>query len=116
MAAAALLRKDGPAHKRLMLLSLLAISDAGFARWLAPAIGQGVGGMGLGPLASDFLPEYVCSTVLILALGGYDLVTRGRLQTAYVVGAVVVIGAEVSISALHISPAFTPLALRLIGG
>ena len=39
-AAALLLRKDMAAHKRLMLLGTLYISDAGFARWLGDSLGE----------------------------------------------------------------------------
>jgi hypothetical protein len=84
------LRKNYIAHKRLMLLSTLALTDAGFARWLS---------LKITPLFGDFFANFktweqgfwrlwiyatLLSFVLIVALGVYDLVTRKQLAKVYI--------------------------------
>jgi len=78
-----LLRHKPSAHRRLMLLATLAISDAGFARWTAPWLHHVMGG----GFWADFAGNYAANDVLILVLGTYDLVTRRRLHPAWVGGA-----------------------------
>jgi hypothetical protein len=77
-AAGLLLRAVSSAHKRLMLLGLIYISDAGFARYLndvmAPPLGHGIWG--------EIAGLYLGSDLLMLGLGVYDLATRGRLHAA----------------------------------
>ena len=82
-AAGLLMRGTPSAHKRLMLLGLIYISDAGFARFLngaVPPLGQGAWGQGV--------RLYVGSDLLMLGLGVYDLATRARLHPAYMAGVV----------------------------
>ncbi len=43
VAAAILLRGSPAAHKRLMLMATLGLTDAGFGRWLSPAINRWLG-------------------------------------------------------------------------
>src|SRR6202012_4041764 len=73
--AGLLLRGVSSAHKRLMLLGLIYISDAGFTRYLdnfaAAPLGDSVFGNAVG--------IYLGSDLLLLGLGAYDLETRGRL-------------------------------------
>ncbi|MES2130561.1 MAG: hypothetical protein V4463_25090 [Pseudomonadota bacterium] len=80
--AALLMRRDASTHKRLMLLGTFYISSAGFARWegawLGPIFGEGPLGLAM--------VLYFGSTLLMLALGAYDLATRRRLHPAYVAG------------------------------
>jgi hypothetical protein len=83
-------RKNYVAHKRLMLLSALALTSPGFGRWLS---------LKVAPLFGDFFWNYktleqgfwrfwtyvfLPSFILMLALGAYDLLTRNRLNKAYV--------------------------------
>ena len=81
------LRNSASAHKRLMLLSLLFISDAGFARLLFPIFGQ-MAGTGF---VGNFLISYAGNDLGMVALGAYDLATRRRLQPAYVGGMVLIL-------------------------
>ena len=76
------LRGTPQAHKRLILLATFYIIDAGYSRWLSGSI-RGVLGSGfLGRFAGLFSgPD-----LLLLALGGYDFATRGRLHPAYIAG------------------------------
>jgi len=112
LAAGVLLRKDAAAHKRLMLLSLLYITDAGFARWLGPMVGPAIGN----PFWSDFGGAYLGADLVILALGAYDLVTRRRLHPAYVLGVAWAATLEFTAVTLHLWPGFRPVALALVGG
>jgi uncharacterized membrane protein YozB (DUF420 family) len=109
--AAFLLRGNSSTHKRLILLATAAISDAGFARWL--------GGSFHAWLGDGFWPSYAglffATDVLIVALGVYDLVTRGRLHPAYMIGATWIFALELTENFLDLSPAWKPIALALIG-
>lgn len=106
------LRARPSVHKRLMLISLLYISDAGFGRW----IGDGVAAAIASPYWADFAGDYLASDLGILALGLYDLVTRRRLHPAYVAAALGAVAVQLAGTWGHVSPAARPLALALIGG
>ena len=105
------LRGAPAAHKRLMLLGLIYISDAGFARFvnplLAAPLGQGVWG--------EFAGLYLGSDLLLLGLGAYDLATRRRLNPVYIAGAAWMIALQLTARALLHSPGWKVLSLHLIG-
>jgi hypothetical protein len=104
-------RNDAPAHKRLMLLATLYISDAGFAR----SFGDGVHGV-LGDGFWPFIAEaYLVNDLLMLAIGGYDLITRGRLHPVYVGAMAWVAANELTGSFLDHAAWWKPIALTLIG-
>jgi hypothetical protein len=106
-AAGLLLRARPATHKRLMLLGLIYISDAGFARLLNGA---------LAPLALGEWGElYLGSDLLMLALGLYDLATRHKLHPAYVAGVAWMIALQISALALLGNPTWKALSLHLIG-
>lgn len=105
------LRRQPAAHKRLMLLGTLCIVDAGFSRWWGPGLGRMLG-HNYGSLELRF---FLGNVLLILALGAYDLVTRGRLHHAYVYGASLAIGGELLLVWLFVSPWWVPISFRLIG-
>jgi hypothetical protein len=69
--AAILLRKKPAAHKRLILLGTLYITDAGFARWLAESWIHLLG-FGFWPF---WVALYFGSNLLVVLVGIYDLVT-----------------------------------------
>ena len=98
--AAILLRRDPPAHKRLMLLSLFYLSTAGFARlWL----------LTIGPAGTDtfwgfFIAFNLGGDVPVVLLGAYDLATRGRLHPAYVAGAGWILVNEFTAAWLYLQP------------
>jgi len=106
-----LLRGTPSAHKRLMLLGLIYISDAGFARFLNPLVAT--------PLGDGFWGEmaglYLGSDLLVLALGVYDLATRRRLHPVYIVGATWMVALQLTARTLLHSPAWKAVALHLIG-
>ncbi|HEY8254768.1 MAG TPA: hypothetical protein VIG39_09030 [Rhizomicrobium sp.] len=109
--AAILLRRDPPAHKRLMLLSLFYLSTAGFARlWL----------LTIGPAGTDtfwgfFIAFNLGGDVPVVLLGAYDLATRGRLHPAYVAGAGWILVNEFTAAWLYFNPAWKAISLRLLG-
>ncbi len=109
--AGLLLRKIPSAHKRLMLLGLIYISDAGFARLL--------NGFAAAPLAHGVLHSmarlYLGSDLLMLGLGAYDLATRGRLHPVYVAGVLWAIGLQFTALTLLTNPTWKALSLHLIG-
>jgi hypothetical protein len=111
VAAAFVLRGDPSAHKRLILLGTLYISDAGFARWLSGDI-HAVLGSGFWP---DFLGLDLANDVLMLGIGAYDLATRRRLHPAYVVGTLFVLATQITVTFLYHSPAWKEVTLRIIG-
>ena len=106
-----LLRAHPSAHKRLMLLATLYISDAGFARWL--------GGPVHGWLGDGYWPSltglYIGNDLLIVGLGVYDFVTRRRLHPAYMAAVPFIFGLQMTAVWLHLSPWWKPISLRLIG-
>jgi hypothetical protein len=109
--AGVLLRNNASAHKRLMLLASMQIADAGFGRWIPfmfPSL--------IGPhFWGDYIGFEGCNIAMILGMGAYDLVTRGRLHPAYVLGALWALAIEVGEIWLYVTPAWKPIALRLIG-
>jgi hypothetical protein len=110
-ASGLLMRRIPSAHKRLMLLGLIYISDAGFARLLngvmAVPFGQGIWG--------EMAKLYLGSDLLVLGLGVYDLATRGRLHPAYIAGVVWTIALQFTALVQLGNPAWKALSLRLIG-
>ncbi len=112
VAAAIALRSDAAAHKRLMLLAVLFLTTAGFGRFLAGPLIHLFGGEGFFQFMAAF---YGPTDLLVLALGGYDLVTRHRLHPAYVAAVVLGVAAQLVSVGLYYSPAWKALALGLIG-
>jgi hypothetical protein len=110
-AAAIALRKDSPAHKRLILLATLSISSAGFARLLRPAVFAAMGHTN----TAFFLAIFLGPDVLILAMAGYDLYTRRKLHPAFIAGTAWIAMAQTLTAGLYLSPWWHAMALRLIG-
>lgn len=107
--AGLLLRRNSSAHKRLMLLGLIYISDAGFARFLNGAMAAPLG-LGVWSARAEL---YLGSDLLMLGLGVYDLAMRARLHPAYVAGVVWTIALQ--FTALLGNPSWKALSLHLIG-
>ena len=108
-AAGLLMRGTSSAHKRLMLLGLIYISDAGFARFLNGAVPAPQGAWG------EAIRLYVGSDLLMLGLGVYDLATRARLHPAYLSGVVWMIALQGTALLLLGNPTWKALSLHLIG-
>jgi hypothetical protein len=109
--AGLVLRKQAAAHKRLILLATLYISDAGFARWLGESVSQWLG-EGFWSTAASL---YAVNDLLIVGMGVYDMTTRHRLHPVYAAGTAWVLANQLTGVSLLLSPAWKPWALRLIG-
>jgi uncharacterized membrane protein len=104
-------RKDMDAHKRLMLLATICIADAGFGRWWGPGLERLFGDAYWGNWAQAYLSDFL----LIVMIGVYDLITRRRLYSAYVWGAIWGLGLEFAAAWLYLAPWWKPVATMLIG-
>jgi hypothetical protein len=115
-AAALLLRKSPAAHKRLMLLGTLYISDAGFARWLGDTLETGVTNfVGRDGYWAFFASAYTVNVALVLAFGAWDWIANRRLHLAYLAGAAWTFALMLGAAGLFLNPTWHALAMRLIG-
>jgi len=114
--AALLSRKDAALHKRLVLLSTLTLVDAGFARWVGPIWGPVLGPALGSPFWTNYLTLYGCTAALMLSIGVYDLLTRRRLLTGYVLGLILALCGHFTIVAAYMTPAWAAFCKGLIGG
>jgi hypothetical protein len=109
--AAGLMRRNEPAaHRRLMLLATLYITDAGFARWL----GGSLAGLAGGGMSGFWAASYAHTTLLMLSLGVYDLLTRRRVHPAWIGGMTWVFANQAAAILLYQAPWWTDAAKRLI--
>jgi len=111
IAGAGLLMRGTPvAHKRLMLLSAIMLTDAGFGRWWGPGLGKLLGN-GFVPF---WLESFLGPALLMLLFAIYDLSTRKRLHPAFVWGVGWIVSMELVASYLYVSPWWKPVATGLI--
>ena len=112
LAAGLLLRANASAHRRLMLLATLAITDAGFARatgaWIHQSLAPG--------FWTDFAGLYAANDVLILALGVYDLITRRRVHPAWAAAASYLFVSQCVANFLFHDMAWRALMTHLVAG
>ena len=95
-----LMRRDPASHKRLMLMGTIAVTEPGFSRiWLSALVDR----LGEGYLAF-YLEAFIGTLVLVLAVGAYDLATRGRLHPAYVGAALWIFANEALATWLYYQP------------
>jgi hypothetical protein len=108
--AAFALRRDPSAHKRLILLATLHISNAGFARFL---------GGGLHGLFGDSLIGYISAmypaNLLVLGMGAFDLFTRKRLHPVYLPAVAWIAAFQFAAAYLDHTPWWKDFATHLIG-
>jgi len=109
--AGIMLRRDSSAHKKLMLLSTLYLSTAGFARLWLFTVGQG----GTDGFWGFFLAYNLGGDILVAMLGLYDLATRGRLHPAYVLGGGWILVNEIAAAWLFFSPGWKAISNRILG-
>jgi uncharacterized membrane protein YozB (DUF420 family) len=108
---ALLLRKNPPAHKRMILLATTTIVGAAYGRWWGEALAGRYGDDFFGTIINSF-----AGTNLILAGAiAYDLVTRRQLHRVYQIGVPAILAGELATSFLYHSPAWTPIARALVG-
>lgn len=115
------LRKDGPAHKRLMLLATVVIIDAGTGRWFSFKIAPFFGNFywTYHTLAQGFLPyvgfQMLPVLVLILTIGLYDMITRRRLHSVYVLALGLYLAVYLIAGWLYFNPEWLKIAAKIIG-
>lgn len=115
------LRKKASAHKRLMLMATLALTDAGFGRWLsfkvAPLIGKDY--YTIHSFSEGFFPFFMFQSfwpmLLMLAVGAYDLITRKRLHPVYLPALGWWLLFNLLECYLYYSPEWLQLCKRMIG-
>jgi hypothetical protein len=105
------LRKSPDSHKRLMLLATICIANAGFSRWFAHGLERFLGDGYWGNWAQLYLTDLV----LVALLAAYDLISRRRLYSAFVLGAAWGLGLEFAAVWLYVMPWWKPVATMLIG-
>ena len=100
LTAGFLMRRHASAHKRLMLMGTIAVTEPGFSRiWAQPLIAR----LGEG-YVQHFLSIYIGTLVLVIAVGAYDLATRRRLHPAYVAAALWIFANEALATWLFYQP------------
>jgi FtsH-binding integral membrane protein len=110
-AIALLLRRDPPAHKRMILLATTVIVGAAYGRWWGEALLNAFGDDFRGMLVNTFT-----GTNLILAGAiAYDLATRHKVHRVYQIGVPAILAAEMVTSLIYHSPRWTPIAGALVG-
>ena len=108
----ALLLRDRPAaHKRLMLMALFYISNAGFARYLNNIPAAPIKDV----FWNDMVGIYLGGDSLMLGLGVYDLITRRRLHPAYMIAFAWAIALELTARTALYDPAWKAVSMHLIG-
>ncbi|MBW8882204.1 MAG: hypothetical protein JF615_12520 [Asticcacaulis sp.] len=106
--AALLMRRDPPAHKRLILLATSWILAAAYNRWLGEPLYKLFGDGYLGMLAV-FLAG---PNLLMLVLTAYDLITRRRLHRVYLITVPILLAGEALTSFLYHNSGLRLIRLR----
>jgi hypothetical protein len=105
MVGGVIYRRRPAAHKRLMLIAAIAISDAGFARIMKTDV-PGLFGWWLQYFWGIFL--------LLIAMGAWDLWRRRRIHPALLFGAALLWSGEIVATILNFSPTWRELMVRLV--
>jgi len=109
MTAGVIFRRNPAAHKRLMILSAVAISDAGFARiWLMGVKAEIPG------LFGWWLQFFWGIFLILVAMGVWDLWHRRRIHPAVLFGAALLWTGEIITTILNFSPAWRDVMVRLV--
>jgi len=111
VAAALLLRHDAAAHKRLVLIATIQLTGAGFGRFTHIFFDE-LGGAGWWGF---FLHGSFEVDLLIVALGAYDIATRGRLHPVYLPTVLALWSLQATAIMLYFSPAWTAFTTHLLG-
>lgn len=107
--AGLLTRKSLAEHKRLMILSAVAISDAGFARIWLIGINHTFSGV-----FGWWLQYFWGSTLILLAMLAWDWFRHKRLMRSVVGGAALLWGGQVVVTILFFSPAWKSAMAALV--
>jgi hypothetical protein len=107
--AGVIFRRSPAAHKRLMILSAVAISDAGFARIWLIGIKTEIPG-----LFGWWLQYFWGIFLILVAMGVWDLWRRRRIHPAVLFGAALLWAGEIVTTILNFSPAWREIMVRLV--
>ena len=103
-------RRDSSTHKRLILMATAIIVGAAYARWWGSALERAFGDEFWGMLVNSFL-----GTNLILAAAvAYDIVTRGRVHRAYVIGVPLLLAGQLLCSFVYHAAWWPPISREMI--
>jgi len=83
-------------HRRLMVLSTIAVLDAPWARLTRPLVAWACPALGLGP-ASPWLGivlSFACADVFLVAAIVHDWIRNGRPHRAYVIGGLAIVAVQ----------------------
>jgi hypothetical protein len=109
MTTGVIFRRNPAAHKRLMLLSAVAISDAGFARVWLMGIKAEIPG-----LFGWWLQYFWGIFLILVAMGVWDLWRRRRIHPALLFGAALLWTGEIVTTILNFSPTWRDAMVRLV--
>lgn len=115
------MRKNSSAHKRLMLIATLILTDAGFGRgisiWLASFLGKPYWEYSnfVDAFWSFIVRQLSCPFTLIFTVGVYDIITLKRLHPAYVWGLISALSIDLTAGWLYFNPEWLKIATKLIG-
>jgi hypothetical protein len=102
-----LLRGQSAAHKRLMLISTIALIGAGFGRIVRMLTGA--------PPPWTIMPAvYIAGNILLLIIALYDYRTRGRLHPVFLVATGFFLIAQLVIGTMLQSPAWAQIARQIV--
>jgi hypothetical protein len=106
-----LMRRNPAAHKRLMLMGTIALTEPGFSRiWLSfleARLGEGY--------VPFYFSTYIGTLVLVIAVGAYDFATRRRLHPAYIAAALWIFANEALATWLFYQPFWLTAMKRMTG-
>jgi hypothetical protein len=109
MTAGIMFRRNPAAHKRLMILSAVAISDAGFARIWLIGIKTEIPG-----LFGWWLQYFWGIFLILVAMWVWDLWRRRRIHPTVIFGAALLWAGELITTILNFSPTWRELMIRLV--
>jgi uncharacterized membrane protein YozB (DUF420 family) len=111
LGAGLLMRRDPAAHKRLMLLGTIAVTEPGFSRIWEPFLSARLG-EGYVPF---YIATYIGTALLVVAVGAYDLATRRRLHPAYIGAALWIFANQALADWLFHQPFWLPAMKAMTG-
>ncbi len=109
--AGLVLRKDPSAHKRLMLMGTVGLTEPGFSRIIHHPLNL-ILGEGFWPY---IIETYIGSITLMITLGAYDLITRKRLHPAFIFAMIWLLANEFVAAWLYYQPGWLTFTKQLIG-
>lgn len=100
-------RRQPAAHKRLMMLSMVALGNAGFARATEYLVNPKT------PLGF-FVGNYYGDALLVAAMFGWDLWRRRRVHWALLIGGTSLVGAELLVAFAYFNPTCKVVATSIV--